>query len=129
MILNGADNVSGTNSAPTSDKYWDKAYEWLRKVNILISKGENYSTQEEIAAPVGQAYFFRAWHHFFLLKRYGGDVYKRQVMNIGMILENNKQYADGKGREYYIDYVLNRSSIRQWSLTKLADYGLSLIHI
>ena len=34
----------------------------------------------------------------------------RYVMNIGMILENNKQYADGKGREYYIDYVLNRSS-------------------
>ena len=32
----------------------------------------------------------------------------RYVMNIGMILENNKQYADG-GREYYIDYVLNRS--------------------
>ena len=39
LILNGADYISGTNSAPTSDKYWDKAYEWLRKVNILISKG------------------------------------------------------------------------------------------
>ncbi|WP_300700218.1 heparinase II/III family protein [Bacteroides sp.] len=47
----------------------------------------------------------------------------RYVMNIGMILEDNKLYADGKGREYYIDYVLNRSSIRQWSLKKLADYG------
>lgn len=47
----------------------------------------------------------------------------RYVMNIGMVLENNGQYADGKGREYYIDYVLNRSSIRQWSLKKLADYG------
>lgn len=44
-------------------------------------------------------------------------------MNIGMILEDNKQYPDGKGREYYIDYVLNRSSIRQWSLARLADYG------
>lgn len=47
----------------------------------------------------------------------------RYVMNIGMILEDNKHYTDGKGREYYIDYVLNRSSIRQWSLKKLADYG------
>lgn len=47
----------------------------------------------------------------------------RYVMNIGMILEDNKQYPDGKGREYYIDYVLNRSSIRQWSLARLADYG------
>lgn len=47
----------------------------------------------------------------------------RYIMDIGMILENNHLYADGKGREYYIDYVLNRSSIRQWSLKKLADYG------
>lgn len=44
-------------------------------------------------------------------------------MNVGLVLEDNKEYADGKGREYYIDYVMNRSSIRQWSLTKLADYG------
>ena len=47
----------------------------------------------------------------------------RFVMNIGMVLEDNDRYADGKGRGYYIDYVLNRSSIRQWSLKKLADYG------
>lgn len=47
----------------------------------------------------------------------------RYVMDIGMILEDNKHYPDKKGREYYIDYVLNQSSIRQWSLKKLADYG------
>lgn len=47
----------------------------------------------------------------------------RYVMNIGMILEDNERYADRKGRGYYIDYVLNRSSIRQWSLKKLAAYG------
>lgn len=47
----------------------------------------------------------------------------RFIMNIGLILENNDLYADRKGREYYIDYVLNNSSIRQWSLSALADYG------
>lgn len=47
----------------------------------------------------------------------------RYIMNIGIILEDNDQYPDGKGREYYINYVLNRSSIRQWSLVRLADYG------
>ena len=47
----------------------------------------------------------------------------RYIMNIGMVLEDNENYADGKGRGYYIDYVLNRSSIRQWSLKKLAEYG------
>ena len=47
----------------------------------------------------------------------------RFIMNVGLVLEDNKEYADGKGREYYIDYVMNRSSIRQWSLTRLAEYG------
>lgn len=47
----------------------------------------------------------------------------RFIMNVGLVLEDNKAYADGKGREYYIDYVMNRSSIRQWSLTRLAEYG------
>lgn len=45
------------------------------------------------------------------------------VMNIALVLEDDSAYADGKGRQYYIDYLLNRSSIRQWSIKKLADYG------
>lgn len=47
----------------------------------------------------------------------------RFIMNIGLILEDDARYADRKGREYYMDYVLNQSSIRQWSLSRLADYG------
>ena len=45
------------------------------------------------------------------------------VMNIALVLEDDSAYADGKGRQYYIDYLLNKSSIRQWSLKKLAEYG------
>ena len=47
----------------------------------------------------------------------------RYVMDIALILEDNAYYADGKGREYYIDYIINKSSIRQWSLKQLAEYG------
>lgn len=47
----------------------------------------------------------------------------RYVMDIALILEDNSHYADGKGREYYIDYIINQSSIRQWSLKQLAEYG------
>lgn len=47
----------------------------------------------------------------------------RYVMDIAMILEPDDTYPDHKGSDYYIDYVLNRSSIRQWSLKRLADYG------
>jgi len=45
------------------------------------------------------------------------------ILDIGLVLEDNKNFIDGKGREYYIDYVLNKSSIRQWSMSKLMDYG------
>lgn len=63
---------TGLESTPTSDSYYTNAYKWLRRCNVVIEKGEEYANAEEIAGPVGQAYFFRAWHHFFLLKRYGG---------------------------------------------------------
>lgn len=47
----------------------------------------------------------------------------RFILNIGLVLEDNACYDDKMGREYYIDYVLNQSSIRQWSLKQLAEYG------
>lgn len=72
LVIYGSDDFSGTISTPTVDKYWDQAYKWLRTVNVLLSKEANYPNKAEIAGPIGQAHFFRAWHHFFLLKRYGG---------------------------------------------------------
>lgn len=45
------------------------------------------------------------------------------ILNVAMVLEDNRHYADGKGREYYIDYILNRSSARQWSLADFMKYG------
>ena len=45
------------------------------------------------------------------------------ILKVAMVLEDDIDYKDGKGREYYINYILNRSSARQWSLTKFLDYG------
>ena len=47
----------------------------------------------------------------------------RFILRVAMVLDDNKNYTDGKGREYYIDYILNRTSARQWSLLKLMEYG------
>lgn len=48
------------------------------------------------------------------------------ILNVAMVLEDNRHYADGKGREYYIDYILNKTSARQWSLTDFMAYGYDL---
>ncbi|MEO9513478.1 MAG: six-hairpin glycosidase [Flavobacteriaceae bacterium] len=45
------------------------------------------------------------------------------ILKAAMVLRDNKFYEDKKGREYYIDYVLNVTAPRQWSMTKFIDYG------
>jgi len=47
----------------------------------------------------------------------------KTILKAAMVLQDDKFYEDGKGREYYIDYILNQTSTRQWSLTKFMDYG------
>lgn len=72
LIVTSNSAVNGTNAPGTSDDYYSQEYKWLRGCNQLIEKGQEYSRPDEIAGPVGQAHFFRAWHHFFLLQRFGG---------------------------------------------------------
>ncbi len=53
------------------------------------------------------------------------DLYQAHyIVNIALVLEDDSCYTDRKGRQYYLDYVLNRSSIRQWSLSKLIEEGI-----
>lgn len=42
------------------------------------------------------------------------------IVRIALALQPDRTYADGKGREHYLDLVVNKSSIRQWSLKKMA---------
>ena len=47
----------------------------------------------------------------------------RYILKVALLLQPDEAYADGKGRRHYIDRVLHNSSIRQWSVPKLAAYG------
>jgi hypothetical protein len=47
----------------------------------------------------------------------------RFVAYISLILENNSAYADGRGCQYYLDQILNKTAVRQWSLTELIKKG------
>jgi starch-binding outer membrane protein, SusD/RagB family len=56
-----------------TDLYWNNPYSYIRGNNILIGKAAQYTGDYAgIKQYVAAAYFFRAWHHFFLLKRFGG---------------------------------------------------------
>lgn len=63
----------GTVNAPSTDIYWDNAYNYIRNVNLLLAKADAYKGDKStIKQYVAEAKFFRAWHYFFLLKRFGG---------------------------------------------------------
>jgi hypothetical protein len=48
-------------------------------------------------------------------------VQAKNVLNIALILDDDKLYNDGKGNRYYTNYILNTSSERQWALKKFVN--------
>lgn len=45
------------------------------------------------------------------------------AVHLAMALDHDAAYSDGHGKEYYLDRIVNQSSVRQWSLSRLADFG------
>jgi len=45
------------------------------------------------------------------------------ISHIALVLENNSEYKNGKGAQFYLDQIMNQTSTRQWSMRKLMDYG------
>ncbi len=50
------------------------------------------------------------------------------ILKATMALRDNADYSDGKGREHYIDGILNVTTPRQWSFTELMEYGYDPIN-
>ncbi|MDE6510662.1 MAG: RagB/SusD family nutrient uptake outer membrane protein, partial [Muribaculaceae bacterium] len=63
---------NGGGSAPQSTGNWSGPYSRLRTINILLEKANGYGDKDAIASSIGTAYFFRAWEHFHMMKRFGG---------------------------------------------------------
>lgn len=47
----------------------------------------------------------------------------RFVANIAIILPEDSSFEDGRGGNWYLNEILNNSTIRQWSVGKMIDYG------
>ncbi len=45
------------------------------------------------------------------------------ILNAASTLQDNSTYADSHGKQYYIDVVLHKDFVRQWSLSTLAKRG------
>lgn len=75
---NGTDIGYGT--IATGSTNWN--YSGIRSCNILLSKASEYKGTEGIDQFVGEAYFFRAFAYFNLLKTYGGVPIVTTVLDV-----------------------------------------------
>ena len=86
----------GNTVEAVSDIYWRNPYKYIRANNILLNAAAQYQGDKAaIAQYVAAAKFFRAWHHFFLLKRYGG------VPIVTTVVDINDEVLYGKRNSRY----------------------------
>ena len=74
-----------TVSVPGSSGSWNTPYDNIRKANVMLSRIDQVPNLSDAAANHwrGVARFFRALHHFELLKTYGDVVWVDGEVNIG----------------------------------------------
>lgn len=65
------DQLKGTGTIDSWGGYWD--YSNIRKINILLEKIESGTINSDTKKVIkGQAFFFRAWLYFGMVRAYGG---------------------------------------------------------
>jgi len=47
----------------------------------------------------------------------------KNTLNIALVLDDDNNYADKKGNQYYTNFILNTNAERQWSIKKIVNEG------
>ncbi len=70
--IKGENSDLGHGTIDVNSSGWKNQYEGVRSCNILLSRSDFYTGDGDISTYVGEAYFFRAYNYFNLLKSFGG---------------------------------------------------------
>ena len=84
LIAGPNENVwsQGTNSIPSTDPNYGALYKRIYYTNLLLKNAKSFSNQSDIAAPVGEALFFRAYLYFELVQMYGDVIYLDEPVDL-----------------------------------------------
>ena len=94
----------GSIQIPTNDSRWDNCYANIRTVNILLEKAESFpGSQDDIKQYTSEAYFFRAYTYFYLLKFFGGVPVVTTVLDV-----NSPELFGARNSRYeVVDLILS----------------------
>lgn len=95
--------ANGTNTIPSSDGNYTDGYKHIRDCNLLIEKAAGYGDQDGIAQPLGEAYFFRAYSYFELLRLYGDLVIVMSTIDT----DSEELYAPRNPRTEVVDLIIS----------------------
>ncbi|MDR3007097.1 MAG: RagB/SusD family nutrient uptake outer membrane protein [Sphingobacterium sp.] len=94
--LNGQLTVSNATSI--------SEYTQIRSLNFFLKQSSNAKgNQSEINRYLGEAYFFRAWYYFELVKKYGDVTWVNQLLNS----EDESTFLARDSRIVIVDSILN----------------------
>jgi hypothetical protein len=65
---------AGTNSVPSTDANYTTLYTHIYYTNLLLKNAASFSDSSDIAVPVAEAKFFRAYCYFELVQLYGNTI-------------------------------------------------------
>lgn len=108
---------NGTNTIPSSDKSYTDAYKHIRRCNLLLEHAPSYPQQKDIAQPVGEAYFFRAYSHFELVRLYGNVIIVDRVIDV----DDPRMNAKRDDRCDVIDFCISDLQKAAEHLGKFSD--------
>lgn len=96
---------NGGGTAPEDDGTWNTQYGNIRQYNTLLEKAEGYAGDKTaLNNAVGQAYFFRAFAYFELLKRFGGVPIIDKVLDV---TDNDQLYGPRASRYEVAQHIFN----------------------
>lgn len=119
----------GTNSIPATDANYTEIYKRIYYTNLLLNRAEGYSDKNEIAVPIAEAKFFRAYLHFELVQIWGNAILLTEPLDI----KSEKLYGPRDDRGIVIDQIvkdleeaalaLPETASEAGRLTRYAAYG------
>jgi len=66
---------AGSNSIPSTDSNYGTLYKRIYYTNLLLKNAQDFEPKADIAIPMGEAYFFRAYFYFELVQIFGDVIY------------------------------------------------------
>lgn len=97
---NGAGYDLGHGTIAVGSTSWN--YSGIRTCNILLQKAQEYTGDGDISQYTGEAYFFRAFAYFGLLKTFGGVPIVTSVLDVN----SPEMYAPRNSRYEVVNQIL-----------------------